>query len=191
MNGKVFLQWYKDQLLPRLQNPSVIVMDNASYHNIRTEETIAPTMSNLKSAMTQWLQDRNIPFNKSDTKPKLYEKILQNKVPIVYKTNELANIFGHVVLRTPVRMCEFNPIELVWAQVKGHVARNNTTFRLSDVIKLTYEGFKHITKDVWQSCEHHVRKIEQSYWESEGIAPSTVDPVIINLQSDSSDDDGI
>jgi hypothetical protein len=37
-----------------------------------------------------------------------------------------------------------NPIELIWAQVKGFVAENNTTFRLKDVKELVYGG-------VWQN----------------------------------------
>jgi hypothetical protein len=31
-------------------------------------------------------------------------------------------------------------MELIWAQVKGFVAENNTTFRLKDVKELVYGG---------------------------------------------------
>jgi hypothetical protein len=41
------------------------------------------------------------------------------------------------VLRTPVRHCELNLIELIRVQIKGFVAKNNTTFRLKDVKELT------------------------------------------------------
>jgi hypothetical protein len=44
-----------------------------------------------------------------------------------------------------------NPIELIWAQVKGFVAENNTTFRLKDVKELVYGGFGRITKAI---CNH-------------------------------------
>jgi hypothetical protein len=47
-----------------------------------------------------------------------------------------------------VRHCELNPIELIWAQVKGFVAKNNTTFRLKDAKDLTYAAFGKNTKDV-------------------------------------------
>jgi transposase len=57
----------------------------------------------------------------------LYEKIKQKKTPVVYQTDKIDNLHGHEVLRTPVRHCELNPIELIWAQVKGFVAKNNTT----------------------------------------------------------------
>ena len=62
---------------------------------------------------------------------------------------------------TLVRHCELNPIELIWVQVKGFVAKNNTTFRLKDVKELTYAAFGKITRDVWTKAEEHVVKIEK------------------------------
>jgi hypothetical protein len=41
-----------------------------------------------------------------------------------------------------------NLIKLIWAQVKGFVAENNTTFLLKDVEEHVYEGFGRITKEV-------------------------------------------
>jgi transposase len=40
MNEPTFLNWFENQLMPALKSPSVIVLDNASYHNIKTEETV-------------------------------------------------------------------------------------------------------------------------------------------------------
>ena len=93
----------------------------------------------------------------------LFEKIKQKKTAVVYKTDNIANLHGHEVLRTSVRHCEHNPIELICAQVKGFVAENNTTFRLKDVKELTYPAFGKITKDVWTKSEEHVVKIEKEY----------------------------
>jgi transposase len=36
MNGPTFLNWLENQLMPALKSQSVIVLDNASYHNIKT-----------------------------------------------------------------------------------------------------------------------------------------------------------
>jgi hypothetical protein len=47
-------------------------------------------------------------------------------------------------------------LELIWAQVKGFVAENNTTFRLKDVKEPVYGGFGRITKEVWAKAEDHV-----------------------------------
>ena len=50
-----------------------------------------------------YLTQHNIPFSATDTKNVLYEKIKQTKTPVVYKTDKIANLHGHEVLRTPVR----------------------------------------------------------------------------------------
>jgi transposase len=139
-----------------LKNPSLVVLDNASYHNVKTEDTVCPNFSQKKPFLQNYLTQHNIPFSATDTKKVLYEKIKQ-------KTDKIANLHGHEVLRTPVRHCELNPIELIWAQVKGFVAKNNTTFRLKDVKELTYAAFGKITKDVWTKAEEHVVKIEKEY----------------------------
>jgi transposase len=35
MNSVVFLEWFENQLMPAMNNPSLVVLDNASYHNIK------------------------------------------------------------------------------------------------------------------------------------------------------------
>jgi hypothetical protein len=42
MNCVVFLEWFENKLMPALKNPSLVVLDNASYHNIKTEDTVCP-----------------------------------------------------------------------------------------------------------------------------------------------------
>jgi hypothetical protein len=69
------------------------------------------------------LHNTTFPFLLLIPKKVLYEKIKQKKTPVVYKTDTIGNLHGHEVLRTPVRHCELNPIELIWAQVKGFVAK--------------------------------------------------------------------
>jgi hypothetical protein len=129
-----------------LCNPSLVVLDNASYHNVKTEDTVCPNFSQKKTFFQNYLTQHNIPSSATDTKKVLYEKIKQKKNPVVYKTDNIANLHGHEVLRTPVRHCELNQIELIWAQVKGLVAKTNTTFRLKDAKELTYAAFEKNTK---------------------------------------------
>lgn len=40
-----------------------------------------------------------------------------------YVIDNLAKDAGHTILRLPPYHCEFNPIELAWAMVKGYVKR--------------------------------------------------------------------
>lgn len=189
MNSTVFLKWFENQLLPSLKEPSVIVLDNASYHNVRCEETVAPTMNKKKQELQDWLTKMSIRFSPLETKAQLYDKIKRNKPIAVYKTDVLAMSHGHFVLRTPVRHCELNPIELIWANVKSYVGRNNTTFKLSDVKKLVYRAFDNIDANVWQNAEQHVRDIEAQYAENDGAYMPVVEPIVINLDSDSDDSD--
>ena len=94
--------------MPVLKNPSLVVLDNASYHNVKTEDKVCPNFSQKKAVLQKYLTQHNIPFSATDTKKKK-----KKKTPIVYKTEKIANLHGHEVLRTPVRHCELNPIELI------------------------------------------------------------------------------
>ena len=54
MNGTVFLDWWVHQLLPAVDEPSVIIFDNASHHNVRVEETVAPTLNSQQQVMIDY-----------------------------------------------------------------------------------------------------------------------------------------
>ena len=59
MNSQRFLEWF-EELCHALPGPSNIVIDNASYHNKRTDESIAPTSSTREVDMMKWLSEKNI-----------------------------------------------------------------------------------------------------------------------------------
>ena len=189
MNSKVFLEWWTHQLLPALDEPSVIVLDNASYHNTRLPETAPPKSNCRKQVMIDWLTERSINIPQNSKCSDLKALIKQNKPKPVYITDSLAGEQGHFVLRLPVRHCELNPIELVWANCKNFVARKNITSKVSEVKQLIADSFVRITPDVWTKCEDHVTKIEENYWKDDLIEESTIQPVIINFESDDPDSD--
>ena len=91
------------------ENPSLVVLDNASYHNVKTEDTVCPNFSQKKAVLQNYLTQNNIPFSATDTKKVLYEKIKQKMTPVVYKKDKIANLHVHEVLRTSVRHCELKP----------------------------------------------------------------------------------
>ena len=51
MNSVVFLEWFENQLMAALKNPSLVVLDNASYHNVKTEDTVCPNFSQKKAVL--------------------------------------------------------------------------------------------------------------------------------------------
>ena len=75
--------------MPALKNPSLVVLDNASYHNVKTEDTVCPNFSQKKAVLQNYLTQHS---------KVLYEKIKQKKTPIDYKTDKIANLHEHEVI---------------------------------------------------------------------------------------------
>jgi hypothetical protein len=178
MNADVFEEYFT-QMLDLIPPGSVIVMDNASYHSRQTERT--PTTAWRKADIIQWLSGKNISFETNMVKKELLTLVNLNKDQKKYVIDEMATNRQITVLRLPPYHCELNPIELVWAQVKGDVARNNTTFKLSDVKILLKNSLERVTADNWQRCIHHVQKEEEKMWELDNLIDVTVEPIVINL----------
>ena len=51
-----------------VKNPSLVVLDNASYHNVKTEDTMCPNFSQKKAVLQSYLTQHTIPFSATDTK---------------------------------------------------------------------------------------------------------------------------
>ncbi|XP_022831023.1 uncharacterized protein LOC111359655 [Spodoptera litura] len=134
--------------LPRLEPTAVVVMDNASYHSRRKEKTSVTSWN--KTNIQKWLTSKKITYEPKETKVQLLEKGVKTEYQS-YVIDEMAKEVGVEVLRLPPYHCELNPIELVWADVKGYLARNNTTFKMVDVKKLSLqEELKNITPEKWK-----------------------------------------
>ena len=70
MNSVVFLEWFESQFMPPLKNPSLAVLGNASYHNVKTN------FSQKKAVLQNYLTQHNIIFSATDTKKSI---LLKNK----------------------------------------------------------------------------------------------------------------
>lgn len=65
---------------------------------------------------------------------------------------------GHEVVRFSSYHCQYILIELIWAQVKGEVATNNTTFKIADVEKFMHEAINAVSKVNWEKAVEHSEK---------------------------------
>ena len=84
---------------------------------------------------------------------------------------------------------------MIWAQVKGRVARRNKTFRLQDVKRLVVESLADVTAENWRDAVTHVEKVEKDYWVADRLQEEVVEQIVINIgpgsdDSDDSDDSG-
>lgn len=186
MNSACFEEWFK-KILPSLEQNSVVVMDNAPYHS-RKEERI-PNTSSTKQVIKDWLKSKNIISDGDDMlKAELLVLVKANKHRFdKFAVDELARRNNIVILRLPPYHAELNPIELIWAQMKGFVAKENKTFKLSDVEELCRKSLCEIGAEKWKNCIEHTEKIEKEMWDLDEAIESTVDSLIINVDSQSED----
>ena len=75
--------------MPALKNPSLVVLDNASYHNVKAEDMVCPNCSQKKAVLQNYLTQQNIPFSATDTKKVLYEKKNKKKHQLFIKQKKL------------------------------------------------------------------------------------------------------
>jgi transposase len=188
MDGPCFENWFENKLLPNLVRKTVIVMDNAPYHSVKTE--LLPNQSWNKNNIMDWLRQKDIFFEENYLKCELLEVVAQFKQNFDnYKIEELCKQQNNVkVLRLPPYHCELNPIEMVWSQVKRHVAVNNSTFKAKDMEDLIKKAFSNVTSDNWKNYIQHVMTLENKFWEVDGLMED-VTPIVIDLYDSSDNSD--
>lgn len=191
MTSDVFEDYFS-QLLDFLPSAAVVVLDNASYHSKLVEKL--PTTSWKKGDIKEWLQSKNISFDDTMLKTELLQIAKRHKLQYKrYVIDEMAKEKGITVLRLPPYHCQLNPIELIWAQVKGEVARNNTTFKLNDVRQLLINSFGNVTRENWTNAINHVKKEEERLWSVDINIEELFEPIVIPIgpgnESDSSSDE--
>ena len=99
-------------------------------------------------------------------KQEMLSLVKQFKYMYDKNVDEMPKEQGKVVLRLPPYQWELNPIELIWAQVKDYVARNNRTFNIKDVKRLLVEAVQSIISEQWQKCiKQVIEKEEPRFWD--------------------------
>ncbi|KAG8229204.1 hypothetical protein J437_LFUL001077 [Ladona fulva] len=77
MNSGNYLKWVQNQSIPNLPPKSVVVLDNAPYHNVQLNRP--PSSNAKKDTMKEWLDSRGQQYSSKETKIELYEKIRRHK----------------------------------------------------------------------------------------------------------------
>ncbi|MCP3921050.1 MAG: hypothetical protein GY714_00545 [Desulfobacterales bacterium] len=162
MNLDLFKKWFTEMLLPYIPKNSLIIMDNASYHNTLSEHS-PPTALCSKKKIREWLEQNKIYCRDDCLKPELVE-ILQKMAPEpIYAIDEIAQSNGHEVVRTPPYHPELQPIETCWGVVKNHVARK-CDFTMNNLIEQLDSGFNKVTDNTCAKIIAKVKKIEDEFW---------------------------
>lgn len=163
MNWENFSSWFTSKLLPNIPPNSIIIMDNAKYHNVLIENSV-PNSSNTKDSLRAWLDQRQIPWEQDMLKTELLALCKRFAEKPKYKLDALAEDQGHTILRTPPYHPELQPIETCWAVVKNFMA-DNCDFTMKNLRKLLPQAFAKVTP---KTCRGLVRKKirleEDRYW---------------------------
>ena len=167
MKSDIFENWFEECLLKRLEEPSVIVLDNAPYHSRLLNPK--PNSSWKKDKILQFMTNQNIPIPHPIPIVHVLLEIIDETLPTSekkkkYVVDELAASYGHVVLRLPPYHCIFNPIEMVWSEIKRRTASNNLKKKsLEEIISILKNACRSVTPENWRNYIDHEEKIEDSY----------------------------
>ncbi|KAE8743261.1 hypothetical protein FOCC_FOCC011141 [Frankliniella occidentalis] len=200
MNSKIFSTFMRKKVLPHTEEPSVFIMDNASYHKFQDPKYKKPTKGQNKDVMVAWLALHGVVADESYTKKSLYELIQQVDVEPVYPIIRMIQQAGHAVIFTPPYYPEYQPIELVWGIAKRYYDAHVDEIPMrwphlkhsEAVILLWKEAIGTITKKVWAECVRHVEdRIMQDHSEIVGNFGewTTPTPIVIRVGKDSDDSD--
>ncbi|KAF2905486.1 hypothetical protein ILUMI_00691 [Ignelater luminosus] len=79
-----------------------------------------------------------------------------NKPSKIYLADQIAEQYGHKVVRLPTYHCIFNPIELIWEITKNyynrHIGRDGGGIEL---LNMSQEALQTATAEVWQNAITH------------------------------------
>ena len=161
-----FSRWFTEQLLPNIPDNSIIIMDNASYHNT-TEETTFPKSNARKENLRKWLDDKGIPWGEDLLKSELYALCKSFEPKPEYKIDKIAEAEGHSILRTPQYHPELQPIEMCWGVMKNHMAKH-CDFTLRKFRNNLPSAFSQVTSKTCQKLIAKTVTEETKYWLEDG-----------------------
>ena len=115
------------------------------------------------------------------TKVELYQLVKQNKGDPIYEIDQLLHAHGHTVLRLPPYHCDLSPIELIWSQIKGRVARDNCNFTVAGILQATQSSINQVTTENWLKCCEHVMTVEHEYKKNDGVVIPRVETCVIDV----------
>lgn len=192
MNATLFEKWFEESLLKALEEPALIILDNASYHSRIVDKS--PTGSSTKQEIVDWLTSKNIEFLPQLIKSELLDLVkIHAKPGKTYVVDTLASKYGHKVLRLPPYHCQYNAIEMVWGISKNYYDNHIvlTECRDEEVLQTWKDALNLVTPKMWENCIIKTNQIIREALTLEHLVDD-VRPLIITSEdgnNDESDED--
>ncbi|GBP12632.1 Retrovirus-related Pol polyprotein from transposon TNT 1-94 [Eumeta japonica] len=124
-------------------------------------------------------------------KTELIALVRRHKPPTpTYALGEMAKGKSHQVLRLPPYQCQYNAIELIWAQIKGHAARNNTSppFTANSMLALLQEAINNVQPEDWSKVVNKTVRDIMSDWDRDIHIDNIMESSLIISITDSDDE---
>lgn len=147
----VIYDWVKDSILPKMPDESVVVINTPNSEPGESEEKLST--ASTRGEMQVWLSRHFIPFKETDTKEKLYQKVVHHRERMESSIEKLLKDHFHEVLYLPGNVPDLNPTLLVWDNMKGYT--ENT---------LPKTLFSEYSPEKWHKCFEEVKDNEQEYY---------------------------
>lgn len=165
MDWNLFYKWFSEKLLPNIPTNSLIIMDNAAYHNVLSEIS-APTSGCSKARILNWLEQNKISCSSDCLKPELVEILSKVAPEPTYAIDEIARKKGHEVVRTPPYHPELQPIEICWGILKNEIARH-CDFTMKNLELQLESAFEKITGQTCRKIIKRIKAVEDKFWEED------------------------
>lgn len=162
MNWKNFSKWFESQLLPNIPPKSIIILDNAKYHNVLVDGFF-PNKSCSKSRLRSWLTRNGYPWREDMLKSELLELCTRVAPVPEYRLDPIAAEHNISILRTPPYHPELQPIETCWAVVKNYMA-DTCDFSMTGMRNHLPEAFAKVTSCTYSEIIAKVVEQENKYW---------------------------
>jgi len=171
MDFENFRRWFCRSFLPHIPAASLIVMDNAPYHNVYVDGVFYPTTATQKGELQSWLQHHHpTMYQEAMIKAELLAVCRQLCPKPAYALDRLAEAAGHHILRTPQYHPELQPIENCWAVVKNHCAAQ-CDYTMAGLRVHLEDGFAKVTPATCQAAIAAMREEEDRYWQEDMEEP--------------------
>ena len=99
MNAEMFSKWFTEKLIPNIPENSLIIMDNASYHNILSADS-PPIKTSSKENISKWLTQNKISYQPDLLKAELVSIINCLNLEPIYILDEIAQSRSHTAIMT-------------------------------------------------------------------------------------------
>lgn len=150
------MRWLRSRVLSQINEPSVFVFAESSIFQAEN----APTMSDSKSVMKNWLRTHDIAFDEDLLKIELFglirRQLAQRTAPRYSLDVQLKNE-GHEVLHIPSESADLNPLDYIFLNIRFKAtSQGSTSF---DLNKELYS----IPNELWRIHFHQANSAERNY----------------------------